>query len=340
MNNIKMYFFGGDDTFGLCPSYLRSAKKLNYEVELFDFDREFAQNVRFGKFGKLLSTYLTVDAWVHKTNRKFIVRAMKMQPDLILVYTNYYITPGALLFLRSVLPKTKFILMWPDSLANIKQHVFASAPLYDAVASLSSNSLSHFENIGFKKAFWLPLAGDPSIHSADPTEEFDYDVSFVGGWRPERETAMKKKKKNFPGKKIIIHGADWKRFCKDKSLLSLCSGRWLFGKEMANCFSRSRVNINVIDDTNYPAANMRFFEIPTAGGLELVSACPEMENIFRNRNEVLYFSDEKTLIENIQFVFDHPEEAKKIRARAKELINREHNYDLRLQSILKYCEQI
>lgn len=333
---LKLLYFGGDDNFGLCPSYIRSARQLGHDLQLFDFDKELAQNVRFGKIGRMVANYVDIHAWIHKTNRRFVIQAKNFQPDAIFVFTNYHITTGALLFLRSILPDTKFVLVWPDSLANIRNHVLTSAPLYDMVATLSSNSVLFFERLGFPKAHWVPLAGDPRIHGTAISESYDYDVSFVGGWRPERERAMELIAQNFPGKKIVIHGPDWKRFCKNKVLLPFFSGKPLFGQEMADCFSKSRISINVIDDTNYPAANMRFFEIPTAGGLELVSSCPEMEGIFQHKKHLLYFKSDSELVQHVEYILANPGEALQVRKNAQELIQSEHNYDLRLQSIISH----
>lgn len=53
----------------------------------------------------------------------------------------------------------------------------------------------------------------------------------------------------------------------------------------------SKVNLNIIDPTNHPAANMRFFEIPVAGGLQVCSACPEMNDVFRDGEHLFYYQD-------------------------------------------------
>ena len=67
------------------------------------------------------------------------------------------------------------------------------------------------------------------------------------------------------------------------------AGAVLVGTDFAKAVSCSKVNLNIIDPTNYPAANMRFFEIPTAGGLQVTTACPEMESEFRHGEHVFYF---------------------------------------------------
>ena len=92
--------------------------------------------------------------------------------------------------------------------------------------------------------------------------------------------------------------------------------------------------MNIIDDTNFPSANMRFFEIPTAGGLQITSACPEMEQVFKHREHLLYFKDTRDLSVQIEWALQNPDALKTMRQRAQQLIHQQHNYDQRLQTIV------
>jgi spore maturation protein CgeB len=183
---------------------------------------------------------------------------------------------------------------------------------------------------------WAPLAGDPFLHSytSDKDQQFINDISFVGMWRPEREKVMRLILNKFPDRNIHLFGKYWKRNCTDKALLQKWKGEEIIGKELGKFFHTSRININVIDDTNYPAANMRFFEVCTAGGLQLTSSCPEMETTFRDSEHLLYFSSESELQEKIEWALNNTTETEKIRKQGLELINAAHTYTHRLQTIL------
>ncbi|MFN2439889.1 MAG: glycosyltransferase, partial [Chitinophagaceae bacterium] len=138
----------------------------------------------------------------------------------------------------------------------------------------------------------------------------------------------------FPDLKIFIRGLEWERNCRDKKILTRLNATPFYGKDFGNFFRNSRISLNVIDDTNYPAANMRFFEIPAAGGLQLSSVCPEMEQIFKSREHILYFSDTKELITQIDFALKNPEESRSIRERSHQFVKENHNYQNRLTKIL------
>jgi hypothetical protein len=332
---MKLLFYGIKDPNGLCKSYMRSAEKLDLDIGFFDYEKSILENINYGKLGLFVHQHFSPENWVQKINRHFVVTALADQPDLILTFTNAPITPSAILFLKSVLPKTKFILVWPDSLLNIKNQTLSSTGLYDWIATYGSTSVPLLEDYSKTKVSFIPLAGDPDIHGMIPSEKTLRDIGFVGGWRPERQRTMEQIVQHFPKLSIEIHGPLWKKKCKGSSLAKFIKGQGLRGMEMARFFNTTRMNINTIDDTNYPSANMRFFEIPTAGGLELVSSCPEMENIFHDREDLLYFHDEPSLTQQIQWILDHPEKESEIKKSAHHKILDQHTYTHRLQSILE-----
>ncbi len=74
----------------------------------------------------------------------------------------------------------------------------------------------------------------------------------------------------------------------------------MVGEEMATFFQRTRVNINVIDDTNFPSANMRFFEIPTAGGVQVCTSCPDMEGEFLDGRHLMYYNSLEQLADKVE----------------------------------------
>lgn len=81
---------------------------------------------------------------------------------------------------------------------------------------------------------------------------------------------------------------------------------------------------------------MRFFEVCTAGGLQVASACPEMDNEFRHKEHMVYFKDEDDLLVQIQWVLDHPAEAHQIREAGQQLLLEKHAYSNRIQTIMQH----
>lgn len=331
---MRFLFFGTDDHYGLCPSYLRACKALGIEHELFDYIKVENTTIPYGKVGRKLFFHFNIENWVHKINRKFVIRAQQYKPTHIIAVTNAPITPASILFLKSVLPGLQTILLWPDSLNNFKNQTVTSLPLYDHIALYGEAGKDVLKKLTSAKITFVPLAGDPAIHDATPSAQHTVDFGFVGGWRPERQRALDSIQHHFPDAVFEIHGPQWKEQTKKSNLQSKVKSTVLVGQEMASFFNRTKINLNIIDDTNYPSANMRFFEIPTAGGLELVSSCPEMNNTFKDREHVLYFSDENSLLEQANWALQNPDLCMTIRQKSYDLIREAHTYHHRLQQIV------
>jgi spore maturation protein CgeB len=331
----KIMIVGSNAVYSLEQSYSRAAEVCGYEVMQFNPDQALEKYIHFGSFGKKLHGFFSVDSWVHKMNREFVIKVKNFQPDIILLFTTAKILCGSLITCKLV-SGASIVWVWPDTPMNLASYNFDNKSIIDLSAVYSEKAIPYFKNIGFASPVWIPLAGDLSLHgcAVNTEEKYDRDLSFVGMWRPERERAMSFIVQSFPDISIEIYGKYWRRSCQNKLLLSKWKGEGLIGKELGNYFNRSRININVIDDTNYPAANMRFFEIPAAAGLQLTSSCPEMSPEFRDREHLVYFSNEKELADGVRWILDHPVECFEIRKKAKEKIDQQHNYIERFKSIL------
>jgi len=332
---MKILIVTDSTAFALGNCFIRAGKKLGYEIATFDLAATEKKYVKFGNPGLKIHTFWPVEAWQRKANRELIIAYRKLMPDVIMVVGNIPVLFGTLAFFKS-LGKGKTVLYWPDTLLNLTSFQKDGASLYDLVATYSSTSMHPFHLIGYKNTHFMPFAGDKEfLGEAVFSDQFDYDLSFAGGYRPEREAALAAVISAFPDLKILIKGTDWERFCKNKQLLKSCDPKPIYGKDFGDFIRRSRINLNVIDDTNYPAANMRFFEIPGAGGLQLSSVCPEMETTFTDRNEILYFTSEKHMIEQIRWVLDHSVEADQIRRAANSKIEKQHTYLIRFEALIK-----
>ena len=338
--NKKILIVGTINNFCLETSYAKAATGLGYEVQQFDPRSATGKHIKFGKIGQKLHEFLPVETWVRKMNRELVVMAKEHEPGTILLFGNAKILYGTLITIKLILPDCKIGWIWPDTPMNLESHVQQSAPFFDISATYSKSTLEYYQALGFNNPRWIALAADNFMHynPVPLQDDFDCDISFVGMWRPERERVLKTIKDYFTDLKIEIHGYYWKRNCSDKDLLTYWKGTGFFADGLGKFFSRSRININVIDDTNFPAANMRFFEIPVAGGLQVVSACPEMETEFKDGEHILYFKKEADVVEKIRWVLDNAAKAHQIRLAAQQLTLEKHTYTKRLTDILQFLK--
>jgi spore maturation protein CgeB len=332
----KVLIISDSSIYALGNSFIRALNNLEFHVELFDLGKQISNYTLGGKIGRKINTFWPVETWERKGNRDLAIYVQNFKPEFIIVSGNAPMHYGTIAFVKSILPRCKVILFWPDTLLNLQQSQFNCAPLYDLVASYSSTSLNEFKKIGYRETMWLPFAGDLEFLGAkDQKDVFDSDITFIGGWRPERERAMVEIHNNFKGIEIKIQGPLWEKYAKDSSIKSISTSKPIYGIKYGDMLRSSRINLNIIDDTNFPAANMRFFEIPAVGGLQLSSACPEMEEIFIHHKHLFYYKQLDDLCEQITYILEHEMEMEKVRTNGIELIQSNHTYIHRMKQLIK-----
>lgn len=336
---LKVLLVGGFAEGALEKSYASAFTSSGCDVHCFNIRGAVRNNTRFGPVGHLFNTFVPVDAWIRKANRELVVKAQELLPDVLVVFGQSPVRAGALAQIRSS-QEVKLLQVWPDTLVNLDSDLIPSLSLYDLVATYGESTISSFVMLGAKRVEWIPLGGDPEMHSAPNAtdsvgDEYRADICFIGGWRPERERVMASILSCHSDRRVKIWGPDWGRRCsRNKEILRVWQGRALRGREFALAVASSKINLNVIDDTNFPCANMRFFEIPCAGGLQLCSPCPEMEPEFPHGETVYYFKDLEDLQKVIEFLVRNPAAGEKAAAAAHEKIINGHTYSHRVKDIL------
>lgn len=334
MNNPKVMLVGSFGKGALEFSYLSAFKDTGCDVYPFDISAAELSYCRFGKFGRLFNKFVPVEPWIHKSNREMVLEVIKKKPDILVIIGQNRVLPSALAQIRAM-SSILTVFIWPDTLLNLKSNLMVSLPLYNLICTYSQSNLPVFKMLGGETVSWLPLGADPHMHPVLPQNDlFKCDVAFIGQWRPERELALAILFRELPDISIKIWGPDWKRRTNNIKIKEAWQKRSLYGQEFAQATISAKLCLNIIDDTNFPAANMRFFEIPCAGGLQVCSPCPEMENIFINGETVFYYKTPDDLPELVHSLLNDEELRKKVALKANQFVLNEHSYLKRAKQIL------
>lgn len=336
---IKSVLLVGNFTKGsLELSYYNAFNEKGYNVECFNIIEAENKYTRFKPFGSVINKFIPIDAWLKKANRDLILTASKSKPELIIYFGQNRFLANAIAQIKTMIT-AKHVLVWPDTLLNFGYMHIVSLPLYDCVASYSKSAVKSFVELGGKNVIWLPLAGDPILHKRyEIHSPLLYDISFIGQWRPEREEAISYILNNTNGINVNIWGPDWKRRSKNKKILNSVRGRGLYGDDFSKVVQSSRINLNIIDDTNFPAANMRFFEILVLGGIEVSSMCPEFEHDIKNREHIFYYKNLNELVEIINSILNK-NELEIIQDNAYKHVIHNHTYFSRIEQLIEYLNK-
>jgi spore maturation protein CgeB len=323
----------------LPATYARAFEELGWQVSTFDLDEVVRRYARLGRLGARFNDFVPVEPWVRKANRELLVQILASKPDLVLVVGHASVRVGMLAQVAASCPETRFALVWPDTLLNLERAELECLPLYDLVACYGRDSVVPFEKLGARRVEWIPLAGDPKLHRSDVLDEptrarWRSEVLFIGGHRPERERSILAMLD--AGLDVTVWGGElWRRNARAPDRLpSYWKGRELHGRELANASTCAKVCINLIDPTNFPAANMRFFENFLFDVATVNTACPEMAETFRDGEHTLYASDDASLIAAVKRLLFDAALRTRLAGAGKELLLAEHTYAHRAGSIV------
>lgn len=335
---------GRKDTPNLEGSYARAFEALGHTVSEFDLYDAIRESIRFGAAGQALFRVAPREPWIVQGNRNLVVTARKIGCDTIVMSGALPIRPGAVAQLKASIPGCKVALLWPDPMLNLGSHIIQALPLFDCVASYSEAATPLLERLGARRTIWLCFAADPELHRADSISSADRaqygcDISFVGNMRPEREHAIRTLLQ--AGLDVKVWGERrWLTQVADKALArSYFRGGPLFGDAYYKAMRTAKIGLNVIDDTNFPAANMRFFEGLACGAAMLSSPCPELEQTFRHRDSIIYFRSDYELVEGARELLRDDALRARVASNGEQLVLAKHTYRQRAQRLLEELHQ-
>ncbi|MBK6390611.1 MAG: glycosyltransferase family 1 protein [Saprospiraceae bacterium] len=120
----------------------------------------------------------------------------------------------------------------------------------------------------------------------------------------------------------------------------MSSTKPIYGKELSEIVQDSFLNLNVIDRSNFPAVNMRFFEIIAARGLELCSAGPEIQGTFIDKAHLLYFTSQENLADTVQYAFNNKDKMEEIKKVSQQMLCEKHLYKHRVETLISLISNL
>lgn len=110
-------------------------------------------------------------------------------------------------------------------------------------------------------------------------------------------------------------------------------------EEMFECFSRSKIGINLSINDNDPLKQtqmkQRLFEIPAGAGLLMTQYHAGIEEYFEINKEIITFSSIIEFKEKMKFLQANPKVVRKIATAGHQRFLKEHDSKIRLENILK-----
>ena len=277
-------------------------------------------------------------------NRELIRIAEKINPDIIWIFKGLEIFPSTLKKLRSRFllanfnPDHPFIII---ASSNGNRNVKDSVGLYHLHFSYHSALVKRIQEEYKIPAVFLPFAYDRYDLEYQTPETISEVLSVCFQANPDAWRVQKIKLLADAGLKVDVYGHGWNRTSlknyKNVNLFPIAERKkfWFLNQQY-------RVQLNLFRKYNNDSHNMRTFEIPAVGGIELSPYSSEQAEFFSENTEIFLFrNDEEMITMSRELLQMEKESADQVRHAARtRSINSPYSFEDRALTGYKAFQQL
>lgn len=256
---------------------------------------------------------------VFKVNKDLVYEASSEKIDVLFLYRPNIISKNTLEKLKSQ-NKNLLIIGYnndnPFSQKYFKYvwRVFLKAiGTYDIVFSYRPSNINAYKNAGAKNVYLLPPWFDPRLNFPVKLSEkekirYDCDIVFIGHYENDgRVDLIKFLLLN--GVKVNIYGPGWNAIVKKDPLLNkFFPVRFIDMKEYNKVLAGSKMALVLLSTLNEDVYTRRCFEIPATKTMMVCIRTPEMEMLFQEDIEAVYFATKEELLNKVKFYIKNSSE--------------------------------
>ncbi len=286
---MRLYIAGSDKVYAIENFYVKYLRQLG--VEVFHFP---SQSIFYDYYQKRLTNKLIFKAGfssiLNKIKNEFKKTVEDFSPDIIWVFKGMELEPESLIW-----AKKKNILLVNfngdspfvfSGSGSGNAFVKKSISLYDLHLTYSLWIQQKIERDFKIPASILPFGFDidEALHQKCCYEAEVEKVCFVGNPDRYRGKFIQQLAEN--GVALDVYGNNWEKFVKHHNV---CCFAAVYGEELWLVLRRYRVQLNLMRPHNPDSHNMRTFEVPGVGGIQLAPSTIDHKTFFEPGKEIFIF---------------------------------------------------
>jgi len=232
--------------------------------------------------------------------------------DAVLFYNVDYVKASTLKIIKTHNVNTKIMCMHGDDMLNKRfgENEESKVALIDVHISPRKHLSSVYKKLGantFIETDWYYKSLKTS-----PSNKI-YDLSFCGAISSKRTQILK----DIKIENSVIVGNGWNNnnnsFPKNLKHLSI--------EKMNNIISASKISLNILTIANNDKTNFRNFEIPSQFSLQICERSDELESIFDEDKNIVFFDNKDELNDKIQYYLKNDVITNKIIRESNKLVS-------------------
>lgn len=333
---MRLLIVGSENEFAIENFYKKYLRESGVSVEVFTSANLFHKYYYQSIFNKIIYR-AGLSPILKRINTRLKEKMLSFRPDVVWLFKGMEITAETLKWIKqqsiplvNYNPDNPFIFTGRGS-GN--RNITDSLPLFDLYFTYNLEIKEELEKRYKTRTEFLPFGFDvpDTLYQACNEQEEVNKVCFLGN--PDKNRAHFIGQLLQQGIAIDVFGNDWDKFIAHENLS--VHGE-ISGETFWKVLRRYRIQLNLMRIHNLRSHNMRTFEVPGIGGIQLAPDTPEHRKFFEPGHEIFLFRDINECVEKIHFLGSLPaEEAKAIRSRAREKsITAKYTYKDRAQFAL------
>lgn len=354
INQMSILIVGSFDHWNaLEKHYTEGLKPMVKHIDLFPFPNmvhEYFGNSLIRKIQYRYKWWIKLK--LEELNSALIDRISNFKTDIVWIFKGIDILPETLLQIKRM--GVKVVNYNPDHpfirtfRSGGGQEIENALPFYDLVFCYSRD-LMHEINCrygGKVKTVYLPFGYSHKDIAMHPLPSSEMEVSevqkicFIGN--PDSElrynTLAELIRRKLP---IDIYGLGWKKYFNNKNDQTFIFPG-VYEMEYWKTLQKYRVQLNIFRPHNINSHNMRSFEIPAIGGIQLAPSSIEHEELFTEGKEIFLFKNLDELENKARFLLDlSVKDALEIRKSSQARSTRSgYSYDDRAQIVYQAFKEL
>jgi spore maturation protein CgeB len=290
---MKLLVVGADSTYAIERFYLKYWREYGSD---FQIDFFAAQNIFYDYYNKNILNKifykLRFSKIYKRINQLLIERIDFFQPEMIFIFKGMEISPTTLEYAKkrgiklvNYNPDNPFIFSGSGS-GN--SNITNSIELYDLHFTYSEEIKEQLIEKCNVPTYILPFGYDieETVYSSSLAIHEINKVCFIGNpdkFRASLITDLAKR-----GFSIDVYGHNWHYFVNNKNIQCFNT---VSNNELWNTLHKYRVQLNIMRPHNLNSHNMRTFEIPGIGGIQLAPYTKDHQSFFEDNKEIFLYKN-------------------------------------------------
>lgn len=339
---MKIFIVGSDRIYAIENYYAKYLRELGCEVLLFSAQSLFYDYYQHNLLNKIIYR-IGFSEILYNINKLFKVNVERFNPDILFIFKGMELFPSSLQWAKSkniklvnYNPDNPFIFSGKGS-GNI--NVTNSIGLYDLHLTYHSEVRHKIECIYHIPAKILPFGFDVTneLFGKCASQSEVLKACFLGN--PDEGRGKFLQLLAEKGIKLDVYGHDWSKFVNHSRIK-------IFGPVLGDDFwltlRKYRVQLNLSRPHTLDTHNMRSFEIPGIGGIQLALSTTDHQTYFEKDKEIFLYSDVDDCVVQINKILAlKKKEADFIRKQARQQSLQAHySYKDRAEQALKFFSSL